>query len=100
MYYSTLLNHLGTDEIVFAVSTISLPSIIPLLQKPEYFDVHPDDLAYFNLLFIVLFSFGHMIAGFSNAYVARKTHMSYTRLFLRVIIIGSFFLTFYTTHRY
>ena len=89
VYYLLLLNHFGIEDVLFALFLITLPSLTPLLQEPQYFNIHKDDAQKFNLLFLTTYNIGSMVGGMSNSFISRYTRISWTRLVLRFVILGS-----------
>ena len=89
VYYLLLLNHYGIEDVLFALFMITLPSLTPLLQEPQYFNIEKEDAQKFNLLFLTTYNVGSMIGGVSNSFISRYTRISWTRLVLRFVILTS-----------
>ena len=94
LYYCTLLNHYGIEDMMYAILIISLPSLTPLLQQEQYFNIPKEDSLYFNKMFLNTFNIGQLVGGFSTSLFAKYTRVSWTRLVLRLTIIGTIFTCF------
>ena len=88
-YYYFLLNHFGLEDLMWANFMITLPSLTPLLQDPEYFDVDKKDTTFFNAAYLTTFNVGSIIGGLLATVVVKYTRVSWARLAIRLVTVAS-----------
>ena len=92
-YFVLMINHFFIDEFIYSNSSVTLPTLIGLYVKPESFNVQEGDVNTFTLLFITIYTVGLFVGGVLSPFIVAKLKPSYSRLFLRCVMIAALILS-------
>ncbi len=88
-YFLLLLFFFGTDSILSANITITLPSMLSTFANSEFLDIPQQDIQNFNFYFVNAVILGNMLGGILNSMIAGKLKLSYLRLGLKLLFLLS-----------
>ena len=93
VFYYSMINHFAIEEFFASNNVISLVTLISYYAEPEFLNISDDDLPFFNLLFVSLYTAGNMFGSLSSSFLQKLFNVSYLRIIFKILIVACYMLS-------
>ena len=88
-----MINHFAIEEFFASNNIIALVTLISYYAEPEFLNISDEDLPFFNLLFVSLYTAGNMFGSLTSSFLQKLFNVSHLRIIFKILIIACYMLS-------